>query len=180
MNSKFKRALSALVSFTLVLSMSITALAATSYTWGPSWFTPYDGIASVTSTKFRGGALKWSQTSIDQYGNGDYWELEARNSNIENVWGSSTGSVSNMPNFYIEVVDDDDRSIGCSHVKNLVADTSYYGEINFTASNTYGGKIIGIESEYGWWLIGDGLPYGYEQNPLSLTTNAGYTSSVGW
>lgn len=165
------------------ITLSLNAFAALWDTWGPQYYTPYDGAARTSSTTWRGDNLKWSSSGLSQINSDSftYWELEARNSNPNNVWGSIVGSVSNLPGFYVDAPDTDDRAFGThSNFNNIVADTAYYGQINFNQVSTYTGNYLTTESEVGFWLLIDGIPARYEQHPTQMFTVAGGTTSIFW
>ncbi|GHV20028.1 hypothetical protein FACS18949_15780 [Clostridia bacterium] len=165
---------------TLVIAGVTTAFAGTALPWGPNWFTPYHATASISSTGISGSGLQWSTSSVNTY-NGyvlqQFWEFEFRNPNAPTLWGSQTGAISNLPSFYTEI-DENDRTLGSHGTKSLSASTTYYGQVNYNPLPNYSGEQIEVESEYGTWILWDGLPAYWEANPTKLIT--GSVNSISW
>lgn len=70
-------------------------------------------------------------------------------------------------------------SVGCSKMSALQTDVNYYAALTTEAkSGYYDGIELKVESEYGTWLVIDGLPKAYQV--YAETLNTATNRSVAW
>lgn len=176
-----------ILTIVIVSVMTSVAFAAIQDPWGPQWYTPYDGSATVNATYVAASGLKWSQNSINSYASlvelyAPYWEFEFRpnTGHPDNYWNGENYLSSNLPNAFKEYEggsdpDANDVTIGSLGVFVCNTSTTYFGTF-YLYDKSGSAPSYTIESEYGQWLFGDGLPNNYEQKTTTLTEG----NSVSW
>lgn len=151
--------------------------AATQDSWGPHWYTPYDGTAQANWDYMLVTNLYWSQSSINSYNWSDSWEWEFRTHTLSpSAWWYESSFYSNLPDAYKEF-DENDITIGSHSVQNAVAGTAYYGVFNLINWDTDPNFTMTFESEVGTdgGGYGDALPYRYEVFGYNCKINTNYS-----
>ena len=142
-------------------------------------YTPRSADVLLTSSKVYFDELKWDSRSR---GASEYWEGELRGvddpSDIGDAYEEPTAVAGSLPYLYKEY-DSDDMSVGCSKMSALQTDVNYYAALTTEAkSGYYDGIELKVESEYGTWLVIDGLPKAYQV--YAETLNTATNRSVAW
>jgi hypothetical protein len=180
-----KRAIAIITSILLIYLLSVSATAATGYSWGPHDFTPYSGSFIALNNYVSALNMRWSASQVTIWGLAQSaatmsdltteYEFRPIGYNPHQIWSSGSISfASNMPSAYYEFqpYDEDDIAVCSGWAAGYNDSTYYYGSMYLTAASGASSTAQYIfESEYGmkFPIVSDSLPSAYEQYTLQTT-----------
>ena len=173
-----------LISCLLLTSLSITIFAATNdgafnRSTNIQFYTPTSCSVTMYDDTVHFSTLQWN---TNQFAGAHYWEGELRghpnSSAISNAYSGVTAVSGSLPGLYKEY-DKDDMSIGSSCIQNISTNQYYYATLNVVKGPSFNSGVdVIFESEFGTWLIIDGLPSRYQTYDYIMNTASG--NRISW